>query len=320
MARRRVTRYPSSIAARGRHFEGPSASKEMMPCQANYLLRQIGFAFAVLLAPALFAPLALHGQEPVQGPLPTPAGRTVHRVESNAPNATAPPMAPEEIIKQFARKEDQYKAARPNFTYSKSIKLTEYGPDGQASGEYELTTTLVRASDGKLYEKIIGQPQNTLHYLKLEPEDVEILATVPAYPLTTDDLAKYDITYKGKQKIDEIDTYIFEVHPKQVDRAHPYFDGVVWVDAQYLEVVKTYGKWVTDLGDVHSPLLPFTNFETYREHVEGKYWLPDYSRSDDMLHTKERDVPIRVVIKWTDFKPLAPAQPAAGAPVAKPQS
>lgn len=272
---------------------------------------------AWLLCAALLLSFAARAQEPDKGPLPPPEGHAVYRVEGNTPNAPPPPMPPAEIIKQFAQKEDQYKAARPEFTYHKSIKVTEYGPDGQPSGEYELGTTVVRASDGRLYEKIISQPSPTLHYLKLEPEDVEILAHVPAYPLITEDLAKYNITYNGKQKVDEIDCYIFEVHPKQVDRAHPYFDGVVWVDAQYLEVVKTYGKWVTDLGDVHSPLLPFTNFETYRDHVEGKYWLPNYSRSDDVLHTKERDVPIRVVIKWTDFKRLAPPTPAGTGPAAQ---
>jgi hypothetical protein len=60
--------------------------------------------------------------------------------------------------------------------------------------------------------------------------------------------------------------------------------------------------------------------------VDGKYWFPNYLRSDDSLHTKEGDIPVRLVIKWTDFKPAgavesvpnaAPnpaANPATGAP------
>jgi len=55
-----------------------------------------------------------------------------------------------------------------------------------------------------------------------------------------------------------------------VERIKAYFDGIVWVDAKYLEVVKTYGKWVTDQGDVHTIAdLPFSLFETYRENVDG---------------------------------------------------
>jgi hypothetical protein len=77
------------------------------------------------------------------------------------------------------------------------------------------------------------------------------------------------------------------------------------VDTKYLEVVKTYGKWVNELGDMKFAQMPFTTFETYRENVGGKYWFPSYERSDETVHFKEGDFPVRLVIKWTDFKPLA---------------
>ena len=104
-----------------------------------------------------------------------------------------------------------------------------------------------------------------------------------------------------------------------------YLDGIVWVDTQYLEVVKTYGKWVNELGDVKFAQMPFTTFETYRENVDGKYWFPNYERSDETVHVKEGDFPVRLVIKWTDFKPLAAAvsdtAPAAGwSPTSSPSS
>ena len=57
-------------------------------------------------------------------------------------------------------------------------------------------------------------------------------------------------------------------------------------------------------------------FETYRENVDGKYWFPDYSRSDGTYKMKDRDVPIRVTIKWTNFKPF----PAVAVCPAAPQS
>jgi hypothetical protein len=71
---------------------------------------------------------------------------------------------------------------------------------------------------------------------------------------------------------------------------------------------------VTEQGD--APILaqyPFALFETYRENVDGKYWFPSYSRSDDTLHLKDQDLNIRLVIKWSDFKPL-PFVPPTAAP------
>jgi len=97
------------------------------------------------------------------------------------------------------------------------------------------------------------------------------------------------------------------------------------VDQKYLEVVKTYGKWVTDLGAVHPRTLPFGMFEIYRENVDGKYWFPDYARAEETYKLKDRDISIRVTIKWTNFKPFPPldvsegqAAPSASAPQPKP--
>jgi hypothetical protein len=59
--------------------------------------------------------------------------------------------------------------------------------------------------------------------------------------------------------------------------------------------------------------LPFSLFETYRENVDGKYWFPNYSRSDDTAEIKGQQIPVRIVIKWADFKPL-PSAPQAAAP------
>jgi len=63
-------------------------------------------------------------------------------------------------------------------------------------------------------------------------------------------------------------------------------------------------------------------FETYRENVEGKYWFPNYARAEDMYKLKDRNIPIRITIKWSDFKPFpavaAPAPATNTAPPGKP--
>jgi hypothetical protein len=213
-------------------------------------------------------------------------------------------------VKAFAEKEDRYLRARVGYGYKKTIKLTEFGKDGQPNGEYQIVTQTTVDSDGRAYEKTVEKSQSSLHYMEILPGGgVATLAKLPAYPLVTSQLAKYDLRYVGDEKVDEIDCYIFNAKPKLLERANALFQGVVWVDKQYLEVVKTYGKWVNDLGDVHPQEFPFVNFETYRENVDGKYWFPNYSRSDDFVHLKDESIPVRLIIKWTDIKPL----PSAGA-------
>jgi hypothetical protein len=274
-----------------------------------------------LLTAALLMSLAaacLSAQETGPGPLTPPPEHDVKRVVG-VPEAEAPPsLPPAQIIKGFTQKEDTYFSARPQYSYRKTIRIQEFGPDGKPSGEYQATYEAGRTSDGRLYEKALSAPQSTLEYLQFEPDDVQQLFRTPAYPVTSDQLPKYVLQYLGTETVDQIDCYIFQVHPKTLDRQHPFFDGVLWVDQKYLEVVKTYGKWITDLGEVRPSSLPFSMFETYRENVDGKYWFPDYSRAEDVVKLKDRNVPIRVTIKWSNFKPFGasetPAAPASTAP------
>jgi len=274
--------------------------------------------FAIMLAGPLRA-------QDAQGPLtpPPPEGHDVRRLGTEPEPPAPPSLPPEEIIKRFSQKEDTFAAARQNYGYRKTIRIDEFGEDGKQIGQYLLVTDTIRAANGQVVNKVVQKPQSTLHYFNLETEDVRELDRIPAFPLTTAQLAKYDLKYIGEEKVDEIDCYIFKVKPKALDRAHAYLDGLVWVDKQYVEVVKTYGRWVNELGDVHTTTLPFSLFDTYRENVDGKYWFPNYARSEDTLHLKDVNVPVRLTIKWTDFKPLPPAVPpttpaAAPPPTAAP--
>jgi hypothetical protein len=308
-----------SFPARPESTIGPAELRRDLPVrQAG--LRMTGalllFAFAIFAIAVGAMPAKA---QDAQGPL-TPAPSEEHRVRrlGTEPEPPAPPsLPPDEIIQRFSQKEDEFLAARPNYGYRKTIRIDEFGEDGKPAGQFLMVTETTRAANGQVISKVVQKPQSTLHYFNLETEDVRELDRIPAFPLTSSQLVKYDLKYIGEERVDEIDCYIFKVKPKALDRTHAYLDGLVWVDTKYLEVVKTYGRWVNELGDVRSATLPFTLFETYRENVDGKYWFPNYERSDDTLHLKDVSVPVRLVIKWTEFKPL-PARAPAAAPATAP--
>ena len=257
-------------------------------------------------------------QENAPGPLAPPPDHDVKRIVG-VPQPEAPPsLPPAQIIKAFSEKEQLYVSTRSLYSYRKTIRIQELGPDGRPTGEYLATYDAARAADGKFYEKAIAAPESSLEYLQIEPDDVQLLTRIPAFPTTAALLPKYNVQYLNTEKVDEVDCYIFQVSPKTLDRQHPLFDGVIWVDQKYLEVVKTYGRWITDLGEMHPPTLPFTMFETYRENVDGKYWFPNYARAEGVYKMKNRDVPLRATIKWTNFKPFPPIEVPATPPGAPP--
>jgi hypothetical protein len=254
------------------------------------------------------------------GPLtpPPPEDHNVRRIGTKPAPAEPPALPPEEIIRRFAQKEDEFLQATSNFSFRKVIRLQEIGDNGKPVSEERITIEPVETPEGRLRYKLTREGEDSLKNLRVEPEDLQEVARILAYPLLTRELPHYDIKYVGKEQVDEISCYIFQVHPKVVERAHPGFDGIVWVDDKFLEIVKTYGKLITDLGDYHSAVLPFAMFETYRENVEGKYWFPNYSRSDDVLHLKNLDIPIRIIVKWSDYKRVSPAKAEPPPPAAAP--
>jgi hypothetical protein len=260
-------------------------------------------------------------QQPPEGPMAPPSEHRVERIGNTADPGEPPTLPIDQVIKKLTQQEDAYLLARTHYTYRKTMRIQEFGPDGKPAGEYVVVTQPSRDPDGTPFDKVIERPHSTLQYMQLESEDFEALNRVPVFPLTTGQLAKYELKYLGKDQLDEISCYIFEVKPKVVERKQGFFKGIVWIDDRYLEVVKTYGSWVNDLGDMKSsPQLPFTLFETYREYVDGKYWFPTYARSDETLHLKDQDVPVRMVIKWSDFKPLGTGGTASSAPATPAQA
>ncbi len=48
----------------------------------------------------------------------------------------------------------------------------------------------------------------------MSPADFSDIEERLPFVLTTEDAPQYDITYLGKQRIDEIDTWVFDIKPK----------------------------------------------------------------------------------------------------------
>ncbi|HUK31924.1 MAG TPA: hypothetical protein VLV89_12475 [Candidatus Acidoferrum sp.] len=246
------------------------------------------------------------------GPMPPPVNAPPTIVMTPDPHPDPPPVPVPEIIKRFTQNEDAMFQAHNNYNYQRTVRVQEFDDKGKATGELVITTQFAHAADGRAFEKGDKHPESTLKSLELDYEHLDTLQKIPLLPFLTSQIAKYDFVYAGTQKLDELDTYIFQVHPKQVDRQHAYFDGVIWVDSQDFVIVKTLGKWKTELGDVATSEFPFKTFDTYRENVDGKIWFPNYLRSDEIISTKSGRISVRLTVKWEDYKPSAPASATAG--------
>ena len=203
------------------------------------------------------------------------------------------------IIEKFAAKEGVFKQARDNYTYTQDVTVQTL--EGHTvDGEFREVTDVTYDDKGNRIENVTYAPQPTLTRVSMSKEDFEDIRHKMPFVLTTQDLPQYDILYVGIQHVDEIDTYVFDIAPKKVEKDKRYVQGRIWVDDHDLQIVKTCGKSVPDIrkkGDEN--LMP--RFVTYREQIDGQYWFPTYTRADDDLHFSLGDVHIREIIKYTNY-------------------
>ena len=176
------------------------------------------------------------------------------------------------------------------------------------SGEFRLVQDITYDDKGGRLENVKFAPQSTLQEVSMSPSDFEDFRTMMAFILTTDDLPKYNLLYVGQQHVDEIDTYVFDIAPKTIEKGHRYFQGRLWIDNRDLQIVKSCGKTVPQIiavaskkkKNVQEDLSP--TFVTYREQVDGQYWFPTYTRADDVLHFRLNNVHIRETVKYMNYK------------------
>ena len=258
--------------------------------------RTIEWFAAMIFATLMFSAMPLRAQD--VGPQAAPPKFEVKRIPAE-PHPGPPPIPAQEIINRFVANEAVMKKAYETYDYTQSIRLDELTDPG---GKFSVTGEVLLRSDGQRYMRVTTPPVSTLKLMHFSLEDVRVIASMPEFPLTPDKVANYDFKYAGQEKLDQLNTYIFQVKPKLLSRKERYFEGVVWIDDHDFAIVKSYGKFVSEI-EGNGTELPFTMFETYRENFQGKYWLPTYTRSDDYFKDGQNDdLPLRLVIHSTDFQ------------------
>ena len=210
----------------------------------------------------------------------------------------------DQIIQNFSAKEKQFKIAREQYTYTQDVTIQTL--DGRTvDGQYHQVSDILFDDSGKRIENVVFAPQSSLERVTMTESDFDDIRHRLPFVLTSDDIGKYQILYVGKQKEDELGTYVFDVAPKTMERGERYFQGRIWVDDHDLQIVKVYGETVPQ---VHNPKHPekenlSPKYTTWREQIDGKYWFPTYTYAEDTLHfAGGQDVEMRYIVKYKNYK------------------
>jgi hypothetical protein len=206
------------------------------------------------------------------------------------------------IIKSFTEKEREFREALKRYVFNRSVTIQTIGLGGNVTGTYRRDSFMTFTESGERYEKILYAPVSTLKDISVTPEDIEDLGGVNPFALEPEVAHLYNFTLVGKQRIDELDLYVFDVTPKVIPdpkkSKQRLFVGRIWVDDRDLQIVKSKGKGVPETKNNKFPVV-----ETWRENIDGKYWFPAYSYSDDELVFDDGSVVrIRMRVKYTNYR------------------
>ncbi len=254
---------------------------------------------AVLLAAGLSLSAAAQGKDSFT-PMALDAG-------FGPMNLTEPTLKPEEIIRQFAAKESEFQQALNHYTYRRIARVQTIDDDNKVDGEWYEVDDVTFDTTGRRMEKAVYAPENTLQRVSMSPSDLQDIQKGYPFVLTTEDIPQYDVKYVGRQKVDEVDCYVFDVSPKTIEKNKRYLLGRIWVDMNDLQIVVTNGRMVPDdtrknSEDLHPP------FMTWRQQVDGHYWFPVYTKGEGILHFSGgngymgNDVHMRDTVKYSDYK------------------
>ena len=205
------------------------------------------------------------------------------------------------IIAAFTSKEAQFRQALNQYSFKRDAVIQSLGMGGQVIGEYHRVSFFTFDDQGNRYEKISFFPMPS--FGGVTAEDLDDLGGINPFALEPGKIDRYNFKYSGKEKIDELNLYVFDITPKVIPDPKKIkerlFTGRVWVDDQELQIVKTKGKGVPE-----TKINKFPVVETYREQFGGRFWFPTYSYADEeLIFENGQPLHVRLQVKYSDFAP-----------------
>jgi hypothetical protein len=219
--------------------------------------------------------------------------------QSVSNSADLSPAEVDRIVNRFTAKESQFRKALNEYSFKRDAILQSLGMGGQVTGEYHRVSYFTFDDSGNRFEKISFFPMPSL--AAVTQEDLNDLGGIQPFALEPAKIPQYDFRYVGKEKIDELNLYVFDVSPKVLPDAKKtkerFFKGRVWVEDQDFQIVKTRGKGLPETKNNKFPTV-----ETYREQIDGQYWFPTYSYADDeLLYESGETLHVRMQVRYSDF-------------------
>lgn len=207
----------------------------------------------------------------------------------------------DKILSHMTAREAEFRKALDSYAFTRNAVIQTVGMGGQVTGEYRRDSFMTFKPDGSRIEKVLFAPIPTLTEISVSTQDLEDLGGVNPFALEPSAIGLYNFTYLGKERIDELDLYVFDVAPKVMPdpkkSKQRVFTGRIWVDDKDFDIVRSKGRAGPESKKEKFPIV-----ETWRQNVDGKYWFPTYATSnDELVWDSGQVVRFRMRVKYSNY-------------------
>jgi hypothetical protein len=209
--------------------------------------------------------------------------------------------SPQEILQAAAENGRLALAALREYTYYTELTIETLSQADTVTGKYYRFAEVSFDSGGNRHERNLESTSTLPKDFRFGAASADNLVRVYQFVITPETLRQYEFNYVGREQVDELRTYVFDVQPGvktgEPDKARErYFRGRVWVDDQDLSVVKVTGEVLPEEKGLRSP-----RFETYFQK-HGKYWFPAYCSGEDRIRVDKYPTRVLVKLRFTGYK------------------
>lgn len=209
--------------------------------------------------------------------------------------------SPDEILKKAGENGRELLSALRGYTYYAELTLETINQADVITGKYYRFSAISYDKEGKRQERLFEQKSTLPEDAYIGSNSANNLVRVYHFLITPETIGQYEFSYVGREQIDELNTYVFDVKPR-VQLPDPrrsserYLKGRVWIDDRDLQVVKVAGNAVPEHNEHRTP-----RFETYFQNYD-QYWFPAYTSADDEVRVNNRMARVIVKARFTGYK------------------
>ncbi len=208
---------------------------------------------------------------------------------------------PANIARLAADRETLTEYARAQYLYKQAVVLEEIGKNGAKGGEYKEQREVIFSPTGERTERLVGKTWNSLALIRLTDEDFRDIREVQPMLLTKETLRLYKVEARGDEVMDSIDCWVVSIKPRQLLDGQRLFEGLLWIDKSDYSTIRSEGRAMPQIFKRKEENL-FPRFTTLRKKMEGGFWFPAVTFSDDTLQFSSGPVRQRLKITYSDYQ------------------